>query len=192
MIRTPPCYRPKCGRTRPSASTTGRSKLRFPCESTMMCLPGCDRKARDTLAGLTAFCASEWSRRRGTEAAASELRSDAQGGAGGALCHGLFHHDVDQLVGDDDHFDHLLAFEEGLHFFVGEGSGFQFLLRGAEGGVDAAAELAVDLDDDLGFVFLGELGVEGRPGVAEDGTFVTELFPDLLHDIDRKTSCRER
>jgi hypothetical protein len=30
----------------------------------------------------------------------------------------LLHYDVDELVGDGDYFEHLLAFEEGLYLFV--------------------------------------------------------------------------
>ena len=67
-------------------------------------------------------------------------------------------------------FHHLFAVEEGLDLLV-QGARFEFFLRRAEGGVDAAAELAVHLDHDFGFVFLGEFGVEGRPGLAEDGAF---------------------
>src|ERR1035441_7196655 len=138
MIRMPPCCRPKCGRTRPSASTIGRSRLRFRCESTTTFLPGCDRKARDISAGSTAFYASEWNRRPGAEAPAGSL-------AVFSPRWGLLHHDINQLVGDGDQFDHLLPGEEGLDLFVSQRACFELLLSRAEGGGNAAAELAVDL-----------------------------------------------
>ena len=138
---------------------------------------------------------------RGADDAGGLVPADVPPGDGGAApsraetvtgAAVLLHYDIYQLVGDGDHLHHLLAFEERLHFFVRQGARFEFFLRRAEGRANAAAQFAVDLHHDLGLVLLGQFGVEGRPGLAEDRAFVAELLPDLLRDVGRERRQHQR
>lgn len=75
----------------------------------------------------------------------------AQSAELGCTRFGSLDDDVYQLVGDGDDADDLFRGDGLLGFRVGQGELFQRVLGRAERGVNAAAEFAVDLDDDLGF-----------------------------------------
>ena len=78
MTRTPQCCRPRFGRTRPSASTTGRSRPRYRCESAATFWLGLSQEGPDISAESTASCASGWSRRCLRPLAGSSLGRNAR------------------------------------------------------------------------------------------------------------------
>src|SRR5436190_24054565 len=91
-----------------------------------------------------------------------------------------FGHDVDQLIGNHDDFHNLLALQDLLNFIIGEGALLGQLPGGSEGNINSAPELAVDLHGHFRLFFAGQLGIEGRPGLAEHGSLATQLFPQFL------------
>src|SRR5579875_9737 len=71
--------------------------------------------------------------------------------------------DVDQLVGYDDHFDHLVPVEVRLDARARQRQPLEFLARSAGWGRDAVADLAVDLADELERLGDEHRAVGGRP-----------------------------
>jgi hypothetical protein len=73
--------------------------------------------------------------------------------------------DVDQAAGDDDDLLRRLAFHELLRFRIGQRGGFDAALSAAAATRMAAAQLAVDLDDQFDLVLLQRR----RIGLRESG-----------------------
>src|SRR5882762_8339980 len=87
---------------------------------------------------------------------------------------------IDEPSGDHDDFLHRLAVGEARHRVVREGELLELLASGCFRRAHMAAQLAVDLEDQLDFVLLQSSRVDLRPGSLEDVFAEAELTPEVV------------
>ena len=110
----------------------------------------------------------------------------------GTDSHCLFHNEVDDLAGDIDLLDQLLALHEGSDALVGFCSGKGCLLVGVAGDLNSRADLSVDLYADLDHVVHSLGGIEFRPcGNSQEACILSfETRIDLLSEVRGKRRIR--
>src|SRR5262249_4999599 len=94
--------------------------------------------------------------------------------------------DVHELVGNHNDLHDLLPLQELLNFSIRQGALLAHLLGCAEGDANAAAEFPVHLNWQLSFFFLGQFGIEARPGLPEYWSRPAEFFPHFLRQVRSK------
>src|ERR1035441_1016622 len=75
----------------------------------------------------------------------------------------LLDHQVNRLAGNYDDLHDIFAGDARLHFFVGQGRGFDHVRRGTGFNTHHANEFAIDLHGDFEFVFAGERRITDWP-----------------------------
>lgn len=98
----------------------------------------------------------------------------------------LVRDDVDELAGDDDDLSYRFSFDEVLHIFVGKGGGFGVFFGDVGRDLDAGAELAIDLDDELDFGFDEEAFIELGPALFAYQFAFAEGGVDLFGEVWRE------
>src|SRR5512143_2002416 len=100
---------------------------------------------------------------------------DDPGRGRGAGAPSPLHDNVHELIRDDHNLYDLFAFHVRPDLLVGEGPALDILAAGAERSADAAAELAVDLNRNLGLLLPRQFGVVAGPGFLKHRICATEL-----------------
>src|ERR1051325_9288861 len=107
----------------------------------------------------------------------------------------LLYYDVDEALWHDDDFDNLAARCKAAYLFIGERGGAQLFFGRLGRGVNAPAQLAVDLHGNLQLFFACQLFV--RPGPtrgpsAQETARVAQPLPHLFADMRRERREHDR
>src|SRR5207237_4075972 len=92
-------------------------------------------------------------------------------------------HDVDEPIGNDDHLLDAATLDPGPHALVAEGHLADPIVGRVDIDEQAAAHLAVDLDDDRDLRLLERCWIDHGPALLEEALAVAELRPELLGHV---------
>src|SRR4051812_19441378 len=105
--------------------------------------------------------------------------------------------EIDKLFGYNDRLPDRLPRKRRLHFLVRACSRFHLGIRRIDRNTNPVADLPVDLEDDLHFVFHEKFLVVNRPGLPDDAAFrvvelVAEDLPKLGSQVRRERIQHEQ
>src|SRR6267143_1860229 len=90
---------------------------------------------------------------------------------------------IDEPPGDHDDLLHRLAVREARYRVVGEGEPLELSAAGGLRRAHVAAQLAVDLEDELDFVLFEGVRIRLGPLSLENVFAVSQVFPELVRDM---------